>query len=170
MDNPRILAINPGSTSTKIGVLEGINPLFMKTIRHTTEELEPFDKITEQFKFRKDIILRELQEADVQLELVKAIVGRGGLLKPIESGVYEVNDAMRADLLVSRSLLMNWPAAFPMHGRSSPIRSWWMNYVIWRVCPGTHCCPAARYFMPSIRKPLPVPMPNLSCESTKSLT
>ncbi|HOI00261.1 MAG TPA: butyrate kinase [Bacteroidales bacterium] len=102
MDNPRILAINPGSTSTKIGVFEGINPLFMKTIRHTTEELEPFDKITEQFKFRKDIILRELQEADVQLELVKAIVGRGGLLKPIESGVYEVNDAMRADLLVSR--------------------------------------------------------------------
>lgn len=102
MDNPRILAINPGSTSTKIGVFEGINPLFMKTIRHTTEELEPFDKITEQFKFRKDIILRELQEADVQLELVKAIVGRGGLLKPIESGVYEVNDTMRADLLVSR--------------------------------------------------------------------
>lgn len=102
MDNPRILAINPGSTSTKIGVYEGNNPLFLKTIRHTTEELEPFDKITEQFAFRKDVILRELQDADIQLELVKAVVGRGGLLKPIESGVYEVNDAMRADLLQSR--------------------------------------------------------------------
>lgn len=102
MENPRILAINPGSTSTKIGVFEGNNPLFLKNITHTTEELAPFANITEQFEFRKDIILRQLEKAEIRLDLVKAIVGRGGLLKPIESGVYEVNPAMIDDLRTRR--------------------------------------------------------------------
>jgi butyrate kinase len=75
-----------------------MDPIFIKTIRHTTEELEPYEKITDQFEFRKELILDQMQYADVELSQIKAVVGRGGLLKPIESGVYEVNDAMLRDL------------------------------------------------------------------------
>jgi len=97
-DQVQILTINPGSTSTKFGVFIGTDPVFIKTIRHSTEELDPFEKITDQFNFRKEIILRQLEETDIQLEQIRAVVGRGGLLKPIESGVYSVNDAMMRDL------------------------------------------------------------------------
>ncbi|MDY0078699.1 MAG: butyrate kinase [Bacteroidales bacterium] len=98
MEEIRILTINPGSTSTKFAVFSGTDPVFIKTIRHTTEELEPYEKITDQFEFRKELILEQMQHADVELSQIKAVVGRGGLLKPIESGVYEVNDAMIRDL------------------------------------------------------------------------
>ncbi len=93
-----ILTINPGSTSTKFGVFVGTDPVFIKTIRHSNEELEPFEKITDQFNFRKGLILAQLEQAGIALESIKAIVGRGGLLKPIESGVYAVNEAMLRDL------------------------------------------------------------------------
>lgn len=96
-----ILAINPGSTSTKIAVFKDYSSVFVKTIRHSNGELEGFEKITDQFQFRKDIILRELQEANIDLDEIKVIVGRGGLLKPMESGVYEVNDEMKKDLVHS---------------------------------------------------------------------
>ena len=95
---PRILAINPGSTSTKIAVYENETPVFLKNLKHSKEELEGFNKITEQFSFRKDLILQQLSEAEISLENIKIIVGRGGLLKPIESGIYEVNEAMIHDL------------------------------------------------------------------------
>lgn len=101
MKDVRVLAINPGSTSTKIAVYQNTEPIFLKNIKHTAEELSPFLKITDQFQFRKDIILQQLEEADIQLESLVAIMGRGGLLKPIPSGVYEVNDAMIHDLLNS---------------------------------------------------------------------
>jgi butyrate kinase len=94
----RILTINPGSTSTKFGVFVGTDPLFIKNIRHSTEELEPFEKITDQFSFRKELILKQLEQAEINLEQIRAVVGRGGLLKPIESGVYAVNEAMMRDL------------------------------------------------------------------------
>lgn len=97
-DQVQILTINPGSTSTKFGVFIGTDPVFIKTIRHSTEELDPFEKITDQFNFRKEIILRQLEEAEIQLNQIRAVVGRGGLLKPIESGVYAVNEAMMRDL------------------------------------------------------------------------
>ena len=93
-----ILAINPGSTSTKIAVYDGEIPVFIKNIRHSTEELEQFDKITDQFQFRKNLILTQLEEAEILLSDIQVVVGRGGLLKPIESGVYEVNEAMIHDL------------------------------------------------------------------------
>lgn len=93
-----ILAINPGSTSTKIAVFEDEQSVFQKNIKHTTEELKDFNKITDQFHFRKDIILKELSDAKIELDMIKVIVGRGGLLKPIESGIYEVNEKMKADL------------------------------------------------------------------------
>lgn len=94
----RILTINPGSTSTKFGVFVGTDPLYIKTIRHSTEDLDRFDKVTDQFHYRKELMLNQLKEAEIDLEQIKAVVGRGGLLKPIESGVYSVNEAMIRDL------------------------------------------------------------------------
>jgi butyrate kinase len=98
MNDIRVLAINPGSTSTKIAVYQNTEPVFLKNIKHPAEELAPFSKITDQFEFRKEIILQQLHEADMHIEDLQAVVGRGGLLKPIPSGIYEVNDAMVADL------------------------------------------------------------------------
>ncbi len=96
----RILAINPGSTSTKIAVFEGLKEIFLKNIKHTSEEIGAFDKITDQYEFRKNIILDELKNANIEIDSLQVIVGRGGLVKPIPSGVYEVNAAMIADLKV----------------------------------------------------------------------
>jgi len=98
MDGIGILAINPGSTSTKIGVFVDLNPIFLKNIKHDVKELAPFEKITDQFQYRKDIIANQLNDGGVSEDVVKAVVGRGGLLKPIESGVYEVNKRMKEDL------------------------------------------------------------------------
>ncbi len=98
MKDVRILAVNPGSTSTKIAVYQNTDPVFLKNIKHTSEELAPYAKITDQFDLRKKVILEQLQEADMQITDLQAVVGRGGLLKPIPSGIYEVNEAMIADL------------------------------------------------------------------------
>ena len=93
-----ILAINPGSTSTKFSLSEEEILIFEKTLRHTTEQLEGFDKITDQFHFRRDLIMNELLERKVDLNAIKAVVGRGGLVKPIESGIYRVSQKMKEDL------------------------------------------------------------------------
>ncbi len=98
MNDIRVIAINPGSTSTKIAVYQNAEAIFLKTIRHTTEELTPFTRVTDQFQFRKKIVLQQLINADIEMQNVRAIMGRGGLLKPMESGVYEVNEAMIHDL------------------------------------------------------------------------
>ncbi|MBI9036229.1 MAG: butyrate kinase, partial [Bacteroidales bacterium] len=97
----RILAINPGSTSTKIAVYKNTKAVFLKNLSHTTEELEQFEKITDQYEYRKKMILDQLKEAEIRIDLIGAVVGRGGLVKPIPSGVYEVNEAMKADLFHS---------------------------------------------------------------------
>ena len=93
-----ILAINPGSTSTKFSLFEEENLIFEKNLRHTTEELVVFKKITDQFHFRKDLIMNELSERKTDLAGIVAVVGRGGLVKPIESGIYKVNHKMKDDL------------------------------------------------------------------------
>jgi len=98
MSKRLILAINPGSTSTKFALFEEDNLLFEKTLRHTSEELSGFRKITDQFHFRKDLIMKELLGQKIDLSGLAAIVGRGGLIKPIESGIYEVNVKMIDDL------------------------------------------------------------------------
>jgi len=95
-----ILAINPGSTSTKIAVFDNAKQIFLKNIKHSSEEISSFSKITDQYEYRKNIILKELEEAKISLKKIKIIVGRGGLVKPIQSGVYEVNEALKADLKV----------------------------------------------------------------------
>lgn len=101
MKDIRILAINPGSTSTKIAVFQGTDPIFLKNIKHSADELSPFPRITDQFKFRKEIILNELKDADINTGTVTVVMGRGGLLKPVASGIYEVNERMIHDLINS---------------------------------------------------------------------
>lgn len=92
----RILAINPGSTSTKLAVYENETPLLVRNIRHTVDELAVFPQVTDQFDFRKSLVLRELEVNGIPFEF-DAIIGRGGLVKPIQGGVYEVNEAMKHD-------------------------------------------------------------------------
>lgn len=96
--NELILAINPGSTSTKIAVFREHKQLFVSTLRHSAEELAPFKRVADQFLFRKEAILKSLQENDIDLHRIAIIVGRGGLIKPIKSGVYQVNELMKKDL------------------------------------------------------------------------
>ncbi len=92
------LIINPGSTSTKVGVFEDETLLFEETLRHPTEEIAKYASIIDQKDFRKDIILNFLKEKDCDVKSFDVIVGRGGLLKPIPGGTYAVSDALLADL------------------------------------------------------------------------
>lgn len=94
----KLLTINPGSTSTKIGVFEDEKIIFEKTLRHSTEEIESYEKICDQYEFRKNIILQCLKENNIELNSLSTVVGRGGLLKPIEGGTYIVNEPMLEDL------------------------------------------------------------------------
>ncbi len=100
METFRILAINPGSTSTKIAIYDNEKEVFETTIRHSNEEIEPFDKIFDQYDFRKNVILSTLNDNGINLTKLSAVVGRGGLLKPIKGGTYKVDDAMLEDLKV----------------------------------------------------------------------
>lgn len=99
---PRILVINPGSTSTKLSVFEGERECIQGNVVHSTEDLKPFRRITDQIEFRMALIRRFLQDNRVDIRTLKAVVGRGGLLKPIRSGVYRVNAAMLEDLRSGR--------------------------------------------------------------------
>ncbi len=90
----RILAINPGSTSTKLAVYEDERCVFEHSVKHTTEEIMAYTQIIDQYPFRKQTILDALAEAGIDLSGLSAVVGRGGMLKPIESGTFAVNDAM----------------------------------------------------------------------------
>jgi butyrate kinase len=94
----RLLMINPGSTSTKIGVYEDTKPVLIESIRHSSEELSKFECIIDQLQFRKKAVLEILRDKGANIEGLNAVVGRGGLLKPILSGTYEVNDKMIEDL------------------------------------------------------------------------
>lgn len=97
--NHKILAINPGSTSTKIAVYHNAKPIFLKSIPHKPEQLTDFKRISDQYIFRKDVILQELRDSHININMIEAVVGRGGLIHPIESGVYNINERMRKDLL-----------------------------------------------------------------------
>jgi len=98
-----ILAINPGSTSTKFSLFEESKLLFEKSLSHTTEELAGFNKITDQLQFRRDLIMNELSERKTDLAGISAVIGRGGLVRPIESGIYEVSQKMKDDLTTGLS-------------------------------------------------------------------
>ncbi|MDT8400920.1 MAG: butyrate kinase [Bacteroidales bacterium] len=93
-----ILAVNPGSTSTKFGLYSDDKIVFDSTIRHSSEKLSGFGRISEQLSFRKELIIKELEKHDIDIKKISVVVGRGGLLKPIESGVYQVNQQMLKEL------------------------------------------------------------------------
>ena len=94
------LIINPGSTSTKLGIFEDETLVSEETLRHTTEEIAQFDKIVDQVDFRKEMILAFLKDKGEELSSFNVIVGRGGLLKPIPSGTYAVTDKLIEDLKI----------------------------------------------------------------------
>jgi len=94
----RILVINPGSTSTKVAMFSNEQLLFDKKIEHNIKKLSNSNKIIDQYHFRQDIILNFLKEKGIDLSTLNAVVGRGGLLKPIASGTYRVNKKMLEDL------------------------------------------------------------------------
>ncbi len=95
----KILSINPGGLSTKIGLYENTDPIFVMDIQHTEEELKDLIDVTEQFKFRKNVIIEKLKEKSVNIREIEAFVGRGGLFKPLKAGAYEVNELMVNDVL-----------------------------------------------------------------------
>ncbi|MBP5773746.1 MAG: butyrate kinase [Eubacterium sp.] len=98
----KILIINPGSTSTKIGVYEDETQLMEETLRHTTEEIAQYDTIYDQKDFRKNVILDVLKEKDVDLNSIDVVVGRGGLLKPIPGGTYATTPELLEDLKIGK--------------------------------------------------------------------
>ena len=100
MADYNILVINPGSTSDEVSYFRGVNEVFHKTVRYSPEDLKPYErqKITSQFDLRRRLALEALKEHGVDLKEVQAVIGRGGLVKPIEGGVYEVDDVMMEDL------------------------------------------------------------------------
>jgi butyrate kinase len=92
----KILAINPGSTSTKIAVFHDEKLIMHTTIRHKPEELAHFADAMEQFEYRQDLVLKTLEQENIPFDF-DVIVGRGGLIKPIEGGVYEINEQVYLD-------------------------------------------------------------------------
>ena len=90
----RILAINPGSTSTKFAVFQDTECILKETIRHPLEQLVRYKRVIDQFDFRKGLIIDVLVEKGIDVDSIKYIIGRGGLSYPLESGVYRVNNLM----------------------------------------------------------------------------
>ncbi len=98
MSSEKILVINPGSTSTKIAIYYESKIIFLKNIKHSATELSEFEHITDQYGFRKNVIFNELEIKNVDLNSINAVIGRGGLIKPVKSGVIEVNETLINDL------------------------------------------------------------------------
>lgn len=98
MINKDILVIYPESQTTQIALYKGTTLLFLKKINHNFDNLKNPDDIQEQLEFRSKTILKELNDNEAELKDVAIVVGRGGVLKPVNAGVYEVNEAMVHDL------------------------------------------------------------------------
>jgi len=107
-DRNHLLVVNPGSTTTKISIFENENETFTETISHKIEELSRFNRASDQDLYRMEIIIRVLRENSIDLNSITAVVGRGGLLRPIEGGTYSVNEQMVADL--KRGVLGDHPS------------------------------------------------------------
>ncbi|QZY56875.1 butyrate kinase [Crassaminicella profunda] len=92
--NRKILAINPGSTSTKIAIYENTKEIYKKSIEHPSEEIEKYRHIADQYEMRKEALMNFLKEINFDVKELSAVVGRGGLLPPVQSGAYRVNESM----------------------------------------------------------------------------
>jgi len=97
----RIFVINPGATSTKTAVFEDERPVWMSGGHHPAAETAAFHNVIDQYTYRRDYILNNLREGGIRLDF-DAVIGRGGLLKPLHGGVYAVNERMKYDLLHAR--------------------------------------------------------------------
>ena len=92
----KILAINPGSTSTKISLANDDQPVFVADIAHSRKELSKFKRISDQYHFRKQVVIEELKNRNIPLDF-DAVIGRGGLAKPVSSGVFTITEQMIID-------------------------------------------------------------------------
>jgi butyrate kinase len=98
MIKKNILVIYPEEDGTKIAVYRNTEPIFLKTIRHSEETLNSFNHFTEQIELRLNCIVNELENNGLKLEDIEIVMGRSGLMKPVQQGVYEINEAMVEDL------------------------------------------------------------------------
>lgn len=93
-----ILAINPAPRFTRIAIYQNNNLMFFKTIKHSEEDLSGFPNLYDQVEYRTNLILNEINENDLEKHLITIVMGRGGLVKPVKSGVYGINDKLISDL------------------------------------------------------------------------
>jgi butyrate kinase len=99
MNRELILTLNPRMQFTRIAVYKMSTPVFLKKINHDPKDLEQYECYKDQTAYRTKIVMEELKANDIDVEDIKVIVGRGGLIKPVKSGVYEVNEALKRDLM-----------------------------------------------------------------------
>jgi len=100
MERNLVLVINPGSTSTKIAVYNETQKMAQENLDHDTQKLDQFEKITDQYEYRKEMILNWMHENVFNTHKLRAVVGRGGLLRPMPSGAYKVTEPLLKDLIV----------------------------------------------------------------------
>lgn len=100
--NPKILVINPGSTSTKLAIFFKEKLMLEQTLRHDVSQIEQFKTIYDQLDFRVELVHSFLKEKNINFNAIDVFVGRGGLTRPVESGTYLVNEEMIADLRSTR--------------------------------------------------------------------
>ena len=94
----KTLVINPGSTSTKVAIFDGEKQVCKETIHHPETELKQFDELIEQLPYRKAMIEKFLEHCIIKLPEIDGFIGRGGLMKAVKSGIYEVNSQMVTDM------------------------------------------------------------------------
>ena len=119
----KVLIINPGATSTKIAVFDEEEQLFKKSIDHSAQELDRFDRVIDQADFRQKAILDAVTEGGFRLTDFAAVCGRGGLYRPIPSGTYAVNDRVMHDVDTPPTWGRIWPGASATWWASPPF-SW----------------------------------------------
>jgi butyrate kinase len=114
-DGKLILAINPGSTSTKIAVYEDKVERFRATIEYPAAELAKYPTVAAQYEMRKETVLEALKKAGIELHRLNAIAARGAPLPPLKAGAYRINDAM-VDRLVDRPVYEHASNVAPLIG------------------------------------------------------
>ena len=178
MKKYKSLVINPGATSTKIGVFEGTDRCCLKRpYVILRRNCTPYPDILDQFDFRKGTILEAIGEEKFDIRDIDFIMARGGVLKPMPSGVYRVNGKMLEDLRLSESRHASNLAAIIAFSLSEslagclpllPTRWWWTKWMMWREYLVTGTSYANRFSMRSTRKLLPNVMPGIFQNLTRN--
>ena len=152
----KILAINPGSTSTKVALYDEERPLLELNLRHSTEEISRFAGVNDQLDWRRGLILSALREEAFDIRNLSAVIGRGGLIRPIPAGVYEVNSRMRYDLRNAQmkhacnlgGLLAAQIAHMAVSRPTSPTRRWSTRWTTRHASRACRCARANRSSTP----------------------